>query len=143
MFNGTSCSIFFISKPTTATSLKIDGTTHQLTSAATASGYDCNNPTSLNALAIDTLYQYNTVNATGYLYRNSAKRRITVEYPTTTTKNFAVNACGFTTIDSPDRANGFSTTDTVKINGTETTLANIPIITMPPICRNGVLYQAP
>jgi hypothetical protein len=57
-------------------------------------------------------------------------------------KNWPVNACGLVTIDSPNRASGFSATDTVKINGTQYSVSAILIATKPPICRNGVLYQS-
>jgi hypothetical protein len=53
-----------------------------------------------------------------------------------------VNACGFVSIDSPNKASGFSATDVVKINGTQYILSGIPVSPKPPICKGGVLYQA-
>jgi hypothetical protein len=75
-------------------------------------------------------------------YKCVSTTMLSVEYPSTVTKNWPVNACGFVTIDSPNRASGFSATDTVKINGTQYSVSAIPIATKPPICRNGVLYQS-
>jgi hypothetical protein len=143
--NGVSCGVFVLLLPATGvTQVKIDGTSVNLASAPVTSGlYDCSNPSSLQALSVGTLYKYTSSTDTYYFYRNPAKLRLVVEYPATISKNYPVNTCGFTTINSPNRANGFGATDVVKINGVETTLAAIPLTSKPPVCRNGVLYQAP
>jgi hypothetical protein len=138
--NGLTCGVFALKFKTPVTGLKIGSTTYDLATMPTVTaGYDCTVPSTLNKFQVGTLYKYD---ATLFFYRDPALTKLNVEYPSTVTKNWPVNACGFVTIDSPNRASGFSATDTVKINGTQYSVSAIPIATKPPICRNGVLYQS-
>jgi hypothetical protein len=140
---GVTCGVFLIKLPTAISSFKIGSTSYNIATVPSKLGtFDCPNNTGLDNFLPNTLYRYTP---TILLYRVTDRSisRLNLEYPALITKNYPVNACGFVAIDSPNRANGFSATDTVKINGAAHTLSAIPLTTKPPLCRNGIQYASP
>jgi hypothetical protein len=140
--NGMTCGMFVMKFKDPVVSLKIGATTYPIASVlTTTTGFDCPTAAGLSAFQPDTLYKSSP---TLFYYRTTdlAKTRLSVEFPSAIAKNVPVNACGFVSIDSPNKASGFSATDVVKINGTQYILSGIPVSPKPPICKGGVLYQA-
>jgi hypothetical protein len=69
-------------------------------------------------------------------------KRLAIEYSYQKSANIPVNQCGFTRIDSPNRANGFTAGDKVVINGS----APYDVMAIPvgnaPLCKGSVGYTA-
>jgi hypothetical protein len=140
---GMTCGMFVLKFKAPVTSLKIGATSYSLASLPVAQyGFDCPSGTGLSAFSPETLYKSPGGETVYYRTTDPGKTKLTVELPSTFSKNIAVNACGFVSIASLNKANGFSGSDTVKINGTQYVLSGIPVTPKPPICKGGVLYQA-
>jgi hypothetical protein len=140
------CGVFYIDfKKVRLDNLRIGGMDYPVaTSPVKNIALDCNS-TTLASLTPNTLYHNgNLFNGSGsqFIYRinDITQKKLTVEYPTTVTKNLAVNGCGFSEIKSLNAASGFNATDKVKINGAEYTVSSLPLATTAPSCKNGVAY---
>jgi hypothetical protein len=141
--DGMTCGMFVLKFKAPVTSLKIGTTSYTAASLPVAQyGFDCPSSTGLSAFSPNTLYKNSDATLLYYRTTDPAMTKLTIESPSTFTKNMPVNACGFVMISSLNKANGFSGSDTVKINGTQFTLSGIPVTPKPPICKDGVLYQA-
>jgi hypothetical protein len=142
------CGVFAIDlgKNNKVSSLKIGTMSYNVSSLAEYPALGCA-AENLTAIAPNTLYyRYRPSNGTAssFVYRvtDTNKKKLTVEYPTTVSRNLPVNACGFAEIKSLDKVTGFNDTDKIKINGTEYTFASLPLAPVAPICKNGVTYKA-
>jgi hypothetical protein len=142
------CGLFYIDfKKVRVPSLKIGATNNTISAIPTTNAALSCDASNLATLTPNTLYLYDTLfngGASRFVYRVSdvSQKKITIEYPTTFTKNLPVNACGFAEIKSLNSTNGFSATDKVKVNGTEYTVSTLPLAPTAPMCKNGVAYQA-
>jgi hypothetical protein len=142
------CGLFYIDfNRVSVTSLKIGAINNTVSAIPVApTTLNCD-PSNLAALTPNTLYRVGYLDnggATGFAYRVSdvSQKKLTVEYPGTFAKKLLVNTCGFAEIKSLNSANGFSTTDKVKINGAEYVVSTLPLAPTAPMCKNGVTYQA-
>jgi hypothetical protein len=142
------CGLFYIDfKKARVSSLKIGMTNNTVSGIPTTNAALNCEASNLATLTPNTLYRYSNLfngGTSGFVYRVSdvSQKKLTVEYPTISTKNLPVNTCGFAEIKSLNLANGFDATDKVKINGTEYTVSSLPLAPAAPICKNGVTYKA-
>jgi hypothetical protein len=125
--------------------IRIGASTFDSTTVATTTVDSCSS-TGVAAMTPNTLYRSTTWSeSTNYYYKSSdlAQTSLVAETPYVTTKNIAVNNCGFTIIPSPNMANGFSTGDKLIINGSAPyDVPTLPLATSAPICKNGVIYTS-
>ena len=144
------CGVFYVDFKTKAIlSLSVEGTNYTVANLPTnlASNIGCT-ANDLAAITPNTLYRVGEMSNNGaaftFVYRvsDTAKKKISIAYPTVISRNSVVNACGFAEIKSLNTANGWSATDKVKINGTEYTVSSLPLAPKAPMCRNGVTYQS-
>jgi hypothetical protein len=140
--------LFFVELKLPVANLKIGSTNHTVANLPSLGGVLNCDPSTLANIQPNTLYRWGNFNTTSPIYKafvyrvnDSNQKKLTVEYPTNLSRNVPVNGCGFSAIDSVNKASGFSGTDRVKINGTEYTVSNLPLAPNGPLCRNGVNYQ--
>jgi hypothetical protein len=105
-----------------------------------------NAPLDCSSFAVlDRLYKYPNNGGNTFYYKTTDpnQKKLTIETPAVTTKNIAVNACGFSVIPALNTESGFTTGDKVTINGsTPYDVMMLPLATEAPVCRNGVIYKA-
>jgi hypothetical protein len=121
--------------------IKAGGTTY--TSATmpitTSASFDCAS-TGFASIQADRLYKID--NAT-FFYKTSdlTTKRIDIQIPTAVNKKIPVNQCGFSAIPALNRAEGFTATDRVTINGsTPYDPMTFPLVANAPQCMNGTIY---
>jgi hypothetical protein len=143
--NKSTCGLIHIDlKQVAPATIKVAGTTYTpSTMPATAynnsSNFSCSSP-NFAAIGANQLYKYND---SSFYYKASdlTTKRIGVEIPAVVNKKIPVNKCGFTTIPSLNRAEGFTTGDRVMINGsTPYNPLTLPLVANAPQCSNGVTY---
>jgi hypothetical protein len=130
------CGLFKVETSNPApTTIKIGGQSYSYAALAIKSA-NCGN---VATLTVNT--PYSGGGGTVY-YRSSdnSLKRLAIEYSSQRSANIPVNQCGFTRIDSPNRANGFTAGDKVVINGS----APYDVMAIPvgnaPLCKGGVGY---
>jgi hypothetical protein len=126
-------------KTVTPATLKIGSTTYTPSTMPTSPYYTCDSSSFASAQP-DKLYKYsNSI----FLYKASdlTTKRVVAEYPAVVNKKIPVNKCGFATISSLNRTEGFTTGDRVTINGsTPYNPLTLPLVANAPQCSNGVTY---
>jgi hypothetical protein len=121
--------------------LKAGGITYTSASMSvtSSSNLQCNSP-SFASIQADKLYKID--NAT-FVYKISdlTTKRIAIEIPTVANKKIPVNQCGFATISALNRAEGFTATDRVAINGSAPyEPLTLPLVPNAPQCVSGSIY---
>jgi hypothetical protein len=121
--------------------LKAGGMTYTSASMAiaTSASFQCDSP-SFASIQADKLYKID--NAT-FVYKTSdlTTKRLDIQIPTAVNKKIPVNQCGFSTIPALNRAEGFTATDRVTINGsTPYDPMTLPLVPNAPQCVSGTIY---
>jgi hypothetical protein len=146
-FQSTStCGLIYIDlKKIAPATIKVAGTTYTPSTmsadayGSNSSNFSCSSP-NFASIQADKLYKYNS---SIFYYKASdlTTKRIGVEIPAVVSKKIPVNKCGFTTIPSPNRVEGFTTGDRVTINGSAPyNPLTLPLVANAPQCSNGVTY---
>ncbi len=125
-------------------SIKLGANSYNTASMPISSAYssvDCNNSIVAN-MPVNTLYK---IGSNSFIAKTSdlTKSSLTIEKLLTATRNVPVNACGFTTIQSPNKLNGFTAGDKLVVNGSAPyTVMSLPLATSSLSCKNGITYTA-
>ena len=121
--------------------LKAGGTTYTSASMAItpSASFDCAS-TGFASIQANKLYKID--NAT-FVYKTSdlTTKRLDLQIPTVVNRKIPVNQCGFSAIPALNRAEGFTATDRVTINGsTPYDPMTLPLVPNAPQCANGTIY---
>jgi hypothetical protein len=121
--------------------IKAGGITYTSASMAVANSADflCNS-TNFASIQADKLYK---IDNSTFFYKASdlTTKRLDIQIPTVVNKKIPVNACGFSAIPALNRAEGYTTSDRVTINGsTPYNPMTLPLVANAPQCMNGTIY---
>jgi hypothetical protein len=133
------CGLFSLKTSDPApTTIKIGGQSYTYANLTTRLA-DCSN---VGTLTANTPYRGSRPGMIYYRSSDVSLKRLNIEYSYQKSANIPVNQCGFTKIDSPNRANGFTAGDKVVINGS----APYDVMAIPmgnaPLCKGGVGYTS-
>jgi len=117
-----------------ASSIKVDGTTVNISSLATQLLPACNNGT-FNETRPNN---FKTPAGDVVIVGKTKGSAVALIIPKPTTKQVSLNGCGFGTLKN---SSTFTIPASFSVSGTAKTLAALPTVNEPPVCRNNVGYR--
>jgi hypothetical protein len=122
--------------------IKVGSTTYTV-STLTNGGYATCSTSNFTSLPVGGIIK--STGMTNYFYIKVAdfNKSGYIEKSLTATRNVPTNACGFMAISSPNKANGYTATDKLVINGSSPyTVTSLPAPSKLLSCRNGNVYTS-
>jgi hypothetical protein len=101
--------------------------------------FQCESP-GFGSIQADKLYK---IDNSTFVYKASdlTTKRLAIEIPKVVNRKIPVNVCGFAAIPALNRAEGYTTSDRVTINGsTPYNPTTLPLVANAPQCVGGTIY---